>query len=294
MPPRRQLLTLAAGLLAPTARAAPTPRLIRLPYHEQYEDPQRMYVARVIELAMRHAGVPARVEHVNMEIAQRRSLAELARGASPFDLLWTMTDRQRETSGLLPVRIPIDRGLMGWRVPVVRRAELPRWHGLGSLPALSTFTAGQGMDWPDTAILRANGLKVETSTGPDTLYRMLLNGRFDYFPRSVLEVDIELGARREAPLALVPDLLLRYPAAAYLFVAPQQNELAEQLERGLNAAIRDGSFQRLHAQHYLPTIRKYLTPQLRVIELQNPLLPPQTPLGRKELWMAYDANLPRP
>ena len=69
--------------------------------------------------------------------------------------------------------------------------------------------------------------------------------------------------------ALVPDLLLRYPVAAYLFVAPQQPELAAQLEQGLNAAVRAGSFQRLHAEHYLPTIRRYLTPQLRVIELQK-------------------------
>ncbi|MFD2449342.1 hypothetical protein ACFSQE_13670 [Vogesella fluminis] len=52
--------------------------------------------------------------------------------------------------------------------------------------------AGQGHDWPDTYILRAAGLPVETSIGYEALFGMLRHGRFDYFPRGVLEVEDEI------------------------------------------------------------------------------------------------------
>ncbi|MDP1340920.1 hypothetical protein, partial [Klebsiella variicola] len=77
---------------------------------------------------------------------------------------------QRETSGLLTVRIPIDRGLMGWRLLLVRRSELAQWDQVRHLDDLRRRIAGQGHDWPDTAILRANGLQVGTSSVYEALF----------------------------------------------------------------------------------------------------------------------------
>ncbi|MDT9000177.1 hypothetical protein RQP53_12945 [Paucibacter sp. APW11] len=268
----------ASAWASGAASSGQAARVIRLPYHSRFDDPQRRYVSRVIELAMKQAGVAARVEPVHMEIAQKRSLAELARGRDLFDLLWTVTDAEREASGL-----------MGWRMLVVRQRELAQWQEVRTLDDLRRKTAGQGIDWPDTQILRANGLKVETGSGPDVLYRMLAGRRFDYFPRSILEIDAELTSQlaspRQEPVALVPDLLLHYPAAAYLFVSPSQPALAAELERGLDAAVRNGSLQRLHAEFYGAQLRAHLTSKRRVIQLSNPLLPAKTPVGRRELWV---------
>jgi hypothetical protein len=199
--------------------------------------------------------------------------------------MWTMTDRERESSGALPVRIPIDRGLMGWRVLLVRRADLPAWARLRGLAELKQRVAGQGHDWPDTAILRANGLQVSTSSGYDALFRMLASGRFDYFPRAVFEVDAELAGGRHRELAVVPNLMLHYPAAAYLFVSPRRPELAELLRAGLEKAVAEGSLQQLHLAHFGALIKAHPVSRERVLKLQNPLLPPQTPLHRRELWL---------
>lgn len=282
--PRRRLLTLPLLMTAPSLRAQPL-EPVRLPRHISMPDPQMAYVRRLVDLGLARAGARAEVQTVELEMTQGRSLIELATGRGPVDLMWTVTDQQRESSGLLPVRIPIDRGMMGWRVLLVRRTELPRWRRVRGLADLGGRVGGQGHDWPDTAILRANGLQVGTSSSYEALFRMLAAGRIDYFPRAILEVDAELASGRHPDLAIVPDLMLHYPAAAYFFVSPARPELAAALRSGLDAAATDGSFQRLHREYHGAVLKAHPVSPERVVRLNNPLLPPDTPLGRRELWL---------
>ncbi|RTL34331.1 MAG: hypothetical protein EKK53_26555 [Burkholderiales bacterium] len=284
---RRQLLALPAWLSAARLLAAPpgAGEPVRMPRHISMPDPQMVYVRRVVDLAIARAGSRLEVKVIDLEMTQGRSLVELASGRSPIDLMWTVTDLQRETSGLLPIRVPIDRGLMGWRLILVRRADLPRWRRVRSLAELGTYVGGQGHDWPDTTILRANGLQIGTSSSYEALFRMLAAGRIDYFPRSILEIDAELANHRDMDLAIVPGLMLHYPTAAYLFASPARPELAADLKAGLDAAVADGSFQRLHREFYGPVIKAHPADPDRVIRLSNPLLPAATPLARRELWL---------
>jgi ABC-type amino acid transport substrate-binding protein len=273
-------LMLAARPLPAAAAAA-----VRLPLHFSLGDPQLPYVRRLLELALMHADSKAEVRIVPVEMTQGRTLIELARGDGPIDVMWTVTDRHREASGLLPVRVPIDRGLFGWRLLLVRRTELAQWNEVKTLADLRDRLAGQGHDWPDTTILRANGLQVGTSSAYEALFRMLAAGRIDYFPRSIIEIDAELATRRYPALAIAPHLMLHYPAAAYLFVGPHRPELAAALRTGLEASVADGSFQRLHREFYGPLLKAHPIATDRVIRLDNPLLPPETPLQHRTLWL---------
>jgi len=284
-PLRRRLLLALPLLLAGRPLQAQAGEPVRLPRHISMPDPQLPYVRRIVELALSRAGSRLEVRPVDLDMTQGRTLIELATGHSPIDLMWTMTDRSRESSGLLPVRIPIDRGLLGWRLLLVRRSELAQWSSVRSLKDLSGRLAGQGHDWPDTTVLRANGLQVGTSSVYDALFRMLAAGRIDYFPRSILEIDAELAGGRYPELAIAPDLMLHYPAAAYLFVSPSRPELAAELKAGLEAAVADGSFQRLHREQYGAVIKAHPVSPGRVLKLSNPLLPPETPTRRRELWL---------
>ena len=281
---RRPLLTLP---LLPAARplAAQTLRPVRLPRHVSMPDPQLPYLRRLLELALNRDGGRVDIRLTDLEMTQGRTLVELASGQAPVDVMWTMTDRQREASGLLPVRIPIDRGLLGWRLLLVRRSELTQWRRVRGLADLRERLAGQGHDWPDTTILRANGLQVGTSSVYEALFRMLAAGRVDYFPRSILEIDAELADGRHPQLAIAPELMLHYPAAAYLFVSPSRPELAARLKAGLEAAVADGSFQRLHREQYGAVLKAHPVVPERVLRLNNPLLPAETPLQRRELWL---------
>lgn len=269
------------------AGAAPTPPMpMQFPRHTSRADPQFLYMRRLAELALTLAGYEPRITDVATEMTQQRSIAELALGRAPNEVMWTVTSREREEAGVLPVRVPIDRGLLGWRVLVVRRAELPHWRSVRSLTGLRKHAAGQGHDWPDTAVLRANDLPVVTSANFDALFRMLERGRFDYFPRSVLEVDGDLAQADRGDLAIVPDLLLHYPAATYFFVTPRRPDLARALEHGLELAVAAGSLQRLHLAHYGAAWRRHAHAASAVLELENPALPPLTPVGRREFWFS--------
>jgi len=279
---RRALIAASFGV-ATTARAADEP--VRVPRHVSMPDPQLTYMRRIVELALARAGSRREIRPTDLDMAQGRTLVELAAGHSPVDLMWTVTDSQREASRLLPVRIPIDRGMMGWRLLLVRRKELNQWRDVRSLDELRKRLAGQGHDWPDTTILRANGLQVGTSSVYDALFRMLAAGRVDYFPRSILEIDAEMADNRYPDLAIAPNLMLHYPAAAYLFVSPNRPELATELKAGLEAAVADGSFQRLHREFYGAVLKAHPISPDRVLRLSNPLLPPETPLQRRELWL---------
>ena len=281
---RRPLLALPL-LLASRPLLAQPGKPVRLPRHISMPDPQLAYVRRVVELALSRAGSKLEIRPVDLDMAQGRTLVELAAGRSPIDVMWTVTDRQRETSGLLPVRIPIDRGLMGWRLLLVRRSELAQWQRVRSLKDLRPYLAGQGHDWPDTDILRANGLRVGTSSGYEALFRMLAAGRVDYFPRSILEIDAEMAGGRYPELAIAPELMRPSPAAAYLFVRPIRPDRAAELKAGLEVAVADGSFQRLHREQYGALLKAHPLSPGRVVRLSNPQLPPETPLQRRELWL---------
>jgi len=280
---RDALLLGAVGVTLPAHGADVA---ISYPRHRSLPDPQQDYMLRLIKLALEHLQLSCHVEPGDVDMLQERTLAEMARGQGHVDLMWTMTNRSREAIGPLPVRIPLDKGLMGWRLLMVRADELPRWRERRRLDQIRDLTAGQGHDWPDTEILRANGLRVGTSSAYDGLFRMLARGRIDYFPRSILEIDHELRVHANEGFAVVPQLMLYYPATSYFFVKPQRRALAEQLRLGLEAAIADGSMDALFREQYGPLIARYRSHGRNALMLKNPSLSAQTPLLRKELWLA--------
>ncbi len=205
-------------------------------------------------------------------------------GKNNLDLMWTMTTDEREAQ-LLPVRIPIDKGLIGWRIALLRQDNAGLFKPVRRLSDLRLFSAGQEHDWPDTPILRSNVLTVVTSSSYDALFGMLKAKRFDYFPRGVTEVWHELDSRPDSGLVADEEVVLHYPAAMYFFVSPRQPRLAEDLRAGLEKAVADGSFDKLFQRYQQGAIQRANLKKRRVIELANPLLKPDSlPLHRPELW----------
>ncbi|GHD80924.1 hypothetical protein ACFSQE_13645 [Vogesella fluminis] len=87
---------------------------------------------------------------------------------------------------------------------------------------------------------------------------------------------------------MTPYLVIRYPTAFYFFVSPHQPELAALLQRGLELAVADGSFEQLFQRHFGNTLKRLHLDRRRIIDLPNPLLSAATPLSRAELW--YSAH----
>ncbi|MCC2617730.1 transporter substrate-binding domain-containing protein [Aestuariibacter halophilus] len=220
-----------------------------------------------------------------IETSMRQSRQFLSLQAHQLDVMWTVTNREREQQAL-PVRIPLLKGLIGHRVFLIRAKDQSRFDSITTLRQLGQLVAVQGHDWPDVAILEHAGLQVAKETWHATLGKLVQTGIVDYFPRSVLEVLPELDILGGS-LAVEQQHLLVYPSAMYFFVDPSRPDLAQRLEYGLRKAIEDGSFEQLFLSY--PAHKRALDTlkleQRRVHRLDNPTLPDNTPLNDDALWM---------
>ncbi len=268
-------------LLSTTAPAAEPLRVI-YPRSESRKDGRAIFPIAVLQLALEHSGREFRLQPSQATMQQARSIRMLSDGRE-LDVLWTVATPAREKQ-LRPIRIPIDLGLIGWRVLLIRSGDAQRFASIDSIAALSLLLGGQGHDWPDLAILRANGLQVAASPTYEGLFAMLVRGHIDYFPRGIDEVDRELERRSETPVEIEPTLLLHYPAPLYFFVNPGNDALARALETGLEACIADGSLRDALQQRFSERISSLNIAQRKILELHNADLPEATPLARNELW----------
>jgi len=202
------------------------------------------------------------------------------------DVVWTMTSKEREEV-LLPIRIPLEKGLLGWRIFLIQTKNAGKFANIKSLDDLKKYEAGQGHDWPDTEILRASGLKVKGSPNYDSIFKMLEAGRFDYFPRSVLEIWDEAKSHPDMDLEIEKTVVVQYPTAQYFFVNKKNTQLAGLIESGLQLALKDGSFDKLFLEEYGEDLKRANLKGRTHFLIGNPLLPAQTPLQDKRLWLSF-------
>jgi hypothetical protein len=283
------LAALSAAGVALRVPAAPAIRFdIVYPRIRPGGDVHAAYALAVLDLAMKTANASYTARQTAIVMERGRALAELANGGDTINLHWTSMGAQAER-GLNVVRIPIHRGLIGYRVFVIRKDRQPDFDRIERFSDLKALTGGQGLGWIDTEILKAAGLNVQTSTY-ETMFEMTQSGRVDYFPRGVVEAFAELDGRRhrEPDLVVENRLLLKYRSDFLFYVATGHEAMAETIGKGLVAAYRDGSFMRLFNSH--PYIQDALTrtklANRKTFHLDNPFLSEADRRIPDEYWMS--------
>lgn len=225
---------------------------------------------------------PFRIEAEKATV-QSRTIEMIKQGH--LSLIMTMTSHEREEE-LLPIRLPIYKGLYGYRVFLIRKQDQYKFNSIQNIDELKKLWAGQGHDWPDLKILKDNGFRVVGSSSYSGLFEMLQKGRFDYFPRGVHEPWKEIADHPSKDLMVEQHLVIHYPAPGYIFVSRSNIELAKRLERGFRLAIEDGSFDSFFYSH--PDIVKVLDSsnldKRLIFQIDNKLLTPLTPLDEEDLW----------
>lgn len=244
-------------------------------------DHRSEYPLKLLELALSKSGQQYALVPSDVVMNKARVTAELTRGT--LDVGWMVSSKERENA-LLPIRICIFKGLGGWRIALIRKENESSFAQIKTLADLQTFTAGQQQDWPDTPILQHSGITVTTTSSYDPLFRMLAAGRFEWFPRSIMEVWAEADSVKDLGIVVEPRVLIRYPSVYYFFVNKKNIALAKQIETGLEKALKDGSFDRMLREYHGDVIAKARIKERLIIDLPNPFLPKETPLKRKDLW----------
>ncbi|MFZ6818212.1 hypothetical protein [Undibacterium sp. Ji22W] len=248
------------------------------------KDERGHYPISLLKLALEKSGASYEIQPSKHDMPQWRTLRHVQMGRE-LDVVWTFTTPEREQT-LLPIRIPIDRGLLGWRLLLINAADAERFAKLDSAEQLRELRSGQGHDWPDFPILKANGFNVSPSSSYQGLFAMLQRRRIAYFPRSMTEIEPEVRAHQNQALVVAPRWVLHYPAPLYFFVSREKPALAAAIERGLLVAIKDGSMRRLFQLHFGEAIAKADLNHRSVLTLSNPFLTNATPLQRTDLWFS--------
>ncbi|OJF67500.1 amino acid ABC transporter substrate-binding protein [Alteromonas sp. V450] len=246
-------------------------------------DERTQYPVALLKLALDKTGVNYELKPSDRILLTGKAMRQL-RENREVNIVWSMTDSQREKE-LTPIRIPIAKGLIGLRVFAVSTDKKSKFDNLLSLNDMRRLVPIQGEEWPDTKILQANGFNVFTVPDYREAYAMIIQGKGDFFPRSVMEINAELQAQGSSKgLHLEENFALYYPTAMYYFVSASNKILANLIETGLKRAIDDGSFEALFQSTYSPILASLDIDERKIFTLENPLLPIETPLNNEKLW----------
>lgn len=250
-------------------------------------DANAKYAIGLLNLALEKSKAPYKINVSQGEWTTMR-LRESVKSGS-IDLFWAATDDDLEKE-LLPVRIPLEKGLLGHRIFIVHKDNKHLLDGVQTLEELRKFTMGQGRGWTDSAILKANGFNVILAPKYESLFYMLDGKRFQLFPRGVNEPFSEIELRPTLDLDVDQNIMVTYKIPYYFFITPGKTELAKIIEEGLIAAIDDGSFDAYfyNDETTKSVIKRVATVKRRIFELNTPSLPPKTPLGNPKLWVNFE------
>jgi hypothetical protein len=190
---------------------------------------------------------------------------------------------------LLPVRFPLRKGLLGYRLLLIDQKDKAKFANIESVDALKALRGGTGTQWSITRIWDQAGFQTVKENDYESLFKRLGMGQFDYFARGVNEVFDEYETRKnQLPnITIESSLALYVPLPTYYFVSPSKPAVAARIHEGLEAMLRDGSFEKLFQEYYGDDIKRANLPGRRILSIDNPTLSPLTPLDRKALWLNF-------
>lgn len=226
----------------------------------------------------------------------QRGVAEVESGSGRVNIISRATNLDLEKR-LRPIRIPLDKGLLGFRLFLVMPETQARLDKVKTLAELKQFTIGQSASWTDVHILQAAGFKLVLADAYTPLFSMLGGRRFDLFARGAIEIESEWRANRESVPGMMIEkrFALYYPMPRYFFVprTPEGERMAERIEDGLQRLRASGEFERRYQAWKKLVLGDLQLPGRTVIRLPNPELSPEAPTD-KFWWDDLAADLATP
>lgn len=196
----------------------------------------------------------------------------------------------RQEKRALPVRVPLLKGLLGYRVMITHTDYLPELSEISSIDDLKQYTILQGMFWQDTRILNYNHLQVKEGINYNSFFKQIERKRVPLFSRGVNEAFMEFDefSTECGCIAVEPTFALHYDMPEYFFVHPDNTALARRIETGLNNIKANGRFDAIFDQFHADILQRAELDKRLILELENPFLPPETPLDQPELWLTLN------
>lgn len=236
-------------------------------WDRNYDDAYTLaFIINVMELSKPKYGDYRLTRSAHME--QDQALETLKNGTGvDFLVVGATTQREAELSF---VYVPVDRGLLGFRVCLINKKTL-------NLKQVRTFNDlnrknirfGLGTDWPDVPIFQKFGANLVLSEEYSALFGMLSDNQFECLSRSLNEIDKELIEHSEKNFSVEKDLLFVYSLANFMATNKADLKLNERLKYGIDKAIENNSFYSLFDEYFNNKFIQYNIYQRRLLFLDN-------------------------
>ena len=244
----------------------------------------------VLKLALEKSGYEFRLVPVSGKGLTHARIARSVSEDGMVNLAYMGTCREFE-SQLRPIRIPVFRGLIGYRILMIRSQDQSRFTSITGLSDLTREVLGLGIHWSDVSIMEKAGFTV-VQMPYESLFKALQAGRFDAVSRAAHEIEPELQLlRRQFPdLAAEQSIIIGLRQASFFFVSRDNPRLAAAIETGLLRAYEDGSFMAFfNNSPVVERARQILEePGRRLFWVENQELTSETQAIPDRFWFALD------
>ena len=226
----------------------------------------------------------AEIKTVKYIMKRARTLRELEQGQT----LHVMAEAPKPewNNKLLSVRIPIRKGIQGYRLFLIKKQNQARLNSIDSLDEFKLLTTGSGIGWSTTRVLKDNQFNIVTGSDYEGLFGMLMLNRFTTFGRGINEAFDELAQHEEKYPELTIDkkFVLFIPLPTYFFVTPKKPKLRDRIEIGLKKLISTGEFETIFQQEFGPLIAKANLANRTMFKISNPNLTQEDPVNIDSYW----------
>lgn len=171
------------------------------------------------------------------------------------------------------INFPIHLGIVGYRICFVSPRIRESLKSIQSTEDLKKFSIGQGLSWADTKVLRHNGFHVIEIGNYESLFKMIIAGRIDLFCRGANELFNEyLSHKYMGDLHYDQSFAIRYTLPRFYYLNNKNVLAKERIEKGLIAAYKDGSLQKIWLKHFLPGVEFANLKKRKIFTIENPLI----------------------
>lgn len=265
-------LLISACLGFSVSAFAQHPTVFHTPAKETSESGRRTYSYNLLKLALDKTVAdygPYTLNEVRDLSVKRMHLVADNNKYENFIVKLTYSDSYQDRYIYAP--FPAEFGGMGYRVCFVAPTFYEESNRVTTLEQLRMYTIGQGVNWPDTKIIRANKINVSEVRHSESLFSMTDKGRFDFFCRGITEPKWEIDQYDgDFPLVLNKSFVLRYTLPRFFYTNKENTAAIERITEGLKRAFNDGSAFAYYESLYQDYIDFVKIKDRTIIDLTNP------------------------
>ncbi|MFQ3235566.1 MAG: ABC-type amino acid transport substrate-binding protein [Paraglaciecola sp.] len=234
---------------------------------------RQVYEQQVLQAALRAAGVNTGINTDERDLSIDEEASVFSQQL--FDVFATVQGNPKlNKENKILIAKPIMEGLLGQRLLIIRKADSAMFAAIKQTDEIKKIRSGIPTGWADVALFKANQYNTIEMGNFDTIFQHLLNNDFDYLALGANEIEqvYQQAGLEKLGLTIAPTLMLHYPFPVVFYVNPNNPELAQKLNTGLDLIIKNGTLKTMFDKHFGHLYNRLHLADRTSFQLKNPLI----------------------